>query len=184
MSRLLTAIRAAVQPGAITDSLEPGDEPGAEASIAATPPARADMNEEGQMPDTQPTPGAENAGAGNDEAVARAAAEGKTAGAKAANERMGAILGAEGIKGDGKRMSASLDLALASTDMAADAVVAFVTSNVAAAADTKPGAQQTYEERRLSARALAQPDTSATASEGGNGVGRLTALATKETGGR
>ena len=157
MSRLLTAIRAAVQPGAIADSPDLGDEPGADASNSATPPARADQIEEGSMPDTQNQPGAASAGAGNEDALARATADGKAAGAKAANERMGAILGADGIKGDGKRMGAALDLALGSQEMAADAVVAFVAANVPAA-ESNPNQQQSYSDRRLAAAGLAQSE--------------------------
>jgi hypothetical protein len=92
-------------------------------------------------------------------AVAKAAADGKAEGAKAANERMGAILGAEGVKGDGKRMAAGLDLALKSPDMAAEAVVSFVTDNVAAtAAASAPGKGGAYEQQRLAAAQLVQPN--------------------------
>ena len=39
-------------------------------------------------------------------------------------DRLGAILGADGIKGDGKRMAAALDLAMGSPAMTAEAVTA------------------------------------------------------------
>jgi hypothetical protein len=69
-----------------------------------------------------------------------------------------AILGAEGIKADGKRMAAGLDLALKSPDMAADDVVAFVSGNVAAATATAPAPKGgAYEQQRLAAAQLVQP---------------------------
>lgn len=110
-------------------------------------------------------PAAESAGvskADHDAAVATARSEGEAAGAKAATERVSAILGAEGIKGDGKRMGAALDLAISSPAMASDAVVMFVTSNVAASTMPAAVAQAgSYDERRLAAAALAQPDAAA-----------------------
>ncbi len=69
----------------------------------------------------------------HDAAVATARAEGKaegaTAGAAAAYERMGAIVGNAGVKG---RESAAVSLAISSPAMPADAVVAFVGAHVAA----------------------------------------------------
>lgn len=109
-------------------------------------------------------PAAENVGvskADHDAAVATARSEGEAAGSKAATERLGAVLGADGVKGDGKRMSAALELAVSSPAMAADAVVTFVTGNVSA---TTPSAVQQVAEtdaRRLAAAALAMPDASA-----------------------
>jgi ClpP class serine protease len=116
------------------------------------------------MGDNNGVPAAESAGvskADHDVAVAAARSEGEAAGVKAATERLNAVLGADGIKGDGKRMSAALDLAVSSPAMAADAVVTFVTGNVAASAPT--AAQQVAETdaRRLAAAALAQPDAAA-----------------------
>jgi alanine dehydrogenase len=85
---------------------------------------------------------------------------------------MTAILGAEGVKGDAKRMSAALDLSTASPDMAAEAIVAFVVANVPAAdastSATAPeaaaapaiAAAASYEAQRLAAANLAMPGAS------------------------
>jgi hypothetical protein len=69
---------------------------------------------------------------------------------------MTAIFAAEGIKGDGKRMSAALDLAGKSPSMSAEEVCAFVNSNVAAASAT-PDPAAAYEAGRLSAAGLSMP---------------------------
>ncbi|NEI89515.1 hypothetical protein GR248_01665 [Rhizobium leguminosarum] len=103
------------------------------------------------------------AGAASAATAAIAAAAASTGGAdgyKTAMDRMGAILGADGIKGDGKRMAAALDLAAQSPEMAAEAVTAFVVANVAASGSSpaEPGKQAgNYEQQRLAAAALAQP---------------------------
>ena len=60
-------------------------------------------------------------------AVAAAFADG----GKAAIDRLTAALGAEGVKGDAGRMSAALNLAVASPGMGADDVAAFVLLHVA-----------------------------------------------------
>lgn len=161
MSKLLTAIRAAVLPGAIPDSLEPG-EPDATASILEAPQLGA-ITTGGDMSATQTAPGAATAAAvGTLAAVAAAAQGGGADGFKAAMDRMEAVLSADGIKGDAGRMSAALDLAKASPDMAADAVVAFVAANVPAAQASAGG--ESYEKQRLAAAPLASP-TSASTSE-------------------
>ncbi|MBP2560841.1 hypothetical protein J2857_003610 [Neorhizobium galegae] len=98
-------------------------------------------------------------------AIATATTGGKADGFKAATERLGAIMGAEGIKGDGKRMAAALDLAQQSPDMSAEAVTAFVTANVAASAPepAKTGKEAgAYEQQRLAAAGLAQPQAAST----------------------
>ena len=91
-------------------------------------------------------------------AVAAAETKGRDEGAKAANDRLGAILGAEGIKGDGPRMAAALDLAMKSPDMKAEDVTAFVTGNLPAASapDKETDADQ-YERDRVAAAGLSAP---------------------------
>ena len=101
--------------------------------------------------------------------VAMAAAAGGSsdaAGFKAASDRLSAVMGAEGIKGDGKRMAAALDLATQSPGMSAEAVIGFVTGNVSAAESAPPAAAtqpSSYEQQRLAAAGLAQPGASASA---------------------
>ncbi|MBU2533320.1 MAG: Clp protease ClpP [Alphaproteobacteria bacterium] len=90
------------------------------------------------------------------QAVEAASIEGNTAGREAERERLTGILNADDIKGDGKRMSAALDLASKSSAMSAEDVVAFVTGNVAeASAEADPAAA--YEASRTSASGLASP---------------------------
>jgi len=163
MTSLLAAIRAAVRPGAVDLSPE-GDEPDVIASISEAPPAAA-TTEEGQMSDTQNAAAAAITAAADAAAIANATADGRAEGAKAANARLGTILGAEGIRGDGKRMSAALDLATGSPDMAAEAVTAFVTANVAAATVTEPNKQQAYDSRRQAAAPMAAPAAAAPAEQ-------------------
>lgn len=163
MTSLISAIRAAVRPGAIPDSLDE-NEPGALASTTELPLPEAQPTG-GDMSAIQTAPGAAQAAAGTLAAVA-AAASGGADGFKTAMDRMNAVLGADGIKGDAKRMSASLELANASPDMSAEAVVAFVTANVPATqaeavAPAAPAAQaQTYEQQRTAAANLAMPSAS------------------------
>ncbi len=163
MTSLLAAIRAAVRPGAADLSLE-GDEPDANASISEAPPAAA-TTEEGQMSDTPNAAAAAIAVAADAAAIANATATGRADGFKAANERLGTILGAEGIKGDGKRMSAALDLAMGSPDMAAEAVTTFVTANVAPASTAEPNKQQAYDSRRQAAAPMAAPSAATPAEQ-------------------
>ncbi len=168
MPSLFSAIRNAVRSGAADDVFDHVEgEPGAQALNSEQPLIEA-TTEGGTMSGTQTVAGAASAAAATIAAVA--AASGGSDGSdrfKTAMDRMNAILGADGIKGDAKRMSAALDLANASPDMSADAVVAFVTANVAAAnveaseRAPAPNAAQpsaaAYEQRRLSAADLAQP---------------------------
>lgn len=74
-------------------------------------------------------------------AVAAARTEGhkagEVAGANAANDRLSAIVSAEGIKGDGARITAAVDLAVKSPGMSATDVTAFVTANIAAGGGKK-----------------------------------------------
>ncbi len=91
------------------------------------------------------------------DAVSAAFTEGEESGAKVERERLTGILSAEGIKGDGKRMSAALDLAAKSPDMSAEDVTGFITGNVSdAKADSDPAAS--YEAGRVASVAgLASP---------------------------
>lgn len=111
---------------------------------------------------TAAVPAAETQGvpqADHDKAVAAA----REAGAAAATERFVAVLGAEGVKGDGARMAAALDLAAKAPAMAASDVVAFVTANVATASAPATGG--------LAARmaGVAQPDLGSGARGGADG---------------
>lgn len=165
MSSLFSVIRSAVRSGAADDVLDQiGDEAGAQALNPETPLSEA-TTEGGHMSGNHAPAGAANAATATIAAVA--AASGGADGFKTAMDRMNAILGADGIKGDAKRMSAALDLANASPDMSADAVVAFVTANVASAnAETsqpapsqaaQPASAAAYEQQRMAAANLAMP---------------------------
>lgn len=134
-----------------------------------TPQARATSSKGSIMSDEKGVPAAE-AGidkATHEAAVRQAAETGRTEGAKAATGRLSAILSAEGIKGDGKRMAAALDLAVKSPAMEAADVAAFVTGNVAASAEASPAAgAEAYERERLATEGLAQPGSKPKASSG------------------
>lgn len=163
MSNLLTAIRDAVRPGAQLHALETIEgEPGATASIPEAPPVEANSSG-GNMSANQTVAGAASAATAAIAAVTAAASGGQD-GFKAAMDRINTIMAADGIKGDAKRMNAALDLANASPDMSADAVVAFVTANVPATsvAASEPAAPQAsaYEKQRLAAANLAMPSGS------------------------
>ena len=146
---LMKTIARALGAGPIDDSGLP-DEPGAHASKPETTTMEIEA-----MSTVIAAPGAGvNAGiseADHAAAVAKAQADGKAAGRKEASDRFGAILGAEGVKGDGGRMAAAFDLASQSPDMSAEAVVTFVSTNVAA---TKSSSASSYEEQRLVAGGL------------------------------
>ena len=103
--------------------------------------------------------------ADHDQAVAAARTEGEKAGAEAERERLSAVLGAEGVKGDGKRMTAALELAAKSPGMSSEEVAAFVTANVAAATEAKPDAS--LENRALDADPLGQHASSTGKQESG-----------------
>ena len=117
------------------------------------------MSENSGKPGAETKPGISQAD--HDAAVIAARAEG----ADEANERMSAILGADGIKGDGVRMAAAFNLAVKSPNMSAEDVTGFVTGNVSAASPQDPAAA--YEASRLgavatvpSASGQAQPERS------------------------
>lgn len=144
---LLAAVHSAVA-GSVDAGL---DEP--ETSALA-------LNNGGHMAATTvPAGGNPNPGisqADHDAAVSAARAEGITAGAKEATDRLSAALGAEGVKGDAVRMAAALDLAVKSPGMSGADVAAFVVDNVAA---SKPAATPAadYAAQRSAAAGLAQP---------------------------
>lgn len=171
---VFAAIRAALRPVADVD-LEVEDDPN-DAHAESQPLQTGAQHEEATMANETTAPGADSkpgiSQAAHDAAVAKASADGKaegvTQGFKAANDRMLAILGAEGIKGDGKRMGAGLDLAIKSPDMAADAVVAFVSDNVAAATNTTQPKGGAYEQQRLAAAQLVQPNGGKPAADNSN----------------
>lgn len=181
MASLLATIRAAVRPGSQPDALDAIEgEPDASASILEEPHSEA-QHPGGDMSVNQTVAGAAHAATATIAAVA--AASGGNDGFKTAVDRFSAVLGAEGIKGDAKRMSAALDLATASPDMAADAVVTFVTANVPASTATaatdgtaaaagsstpqqKPAAGA-YEAQVQAAASLAMPGNSAPNAESG-----------------
>lgn len=165
MTSLISAIRAAIRTGALPSDLEDIEvDADASASISQPPLIEAPTPTGGNMSENQTVAGAA-AGAAAAAIAAAATSKGGADGFKTAMDRMTAILGADGIKGDGKRMSAALELAAQSPDMAAEAVVAFVNANVSAAASTAAatapagGEQQaaSYEQQRLAAAGLAQP---------------------------
>lgn len=176
MSSLIAAIRNAVRsdPKHALDAIE--GEPGADAPDNPAPHDEAAT--------TGGTMSTQTQGGANPAVTAAIAAatqpQGSTSeGYKAAMDRIGAILSAEGIKGDAGRMTAAIELAQTAGSMAAEAIVAFVTANVPAAkpdasasapaqpaADVKPD-PAAYEAQRAASAGLAQPGkgkTPATAS--------------------
>lgn len=100
-------------------------------------PARSRAFQQGRSSMTKPTgePGADTpdtvTNADHDVAIAAARSEGVTEGAKAANDRISAIVANEKVKG---KVEIALDLAMKSPGMSADDVVAFVAGLPAAAA--------------------------------------------------
>jgi signal peptide peptidase SppA len=97
----------------------------------------------------------------HDAAVKAAEIKGYEAGSKAANDRISAALGADGVKGDATRMAAALDLAMKSPSMNGDDVAAFVVGNVSTAAKDPAAA---YEASRVAGAGLAQPAAPRTSS--------------------
>lgn len=172
MASLLSAIRLAVGSGMQTHALDLIEgEPDAGASITEPPQAEAN-SPGGNMSGNQTLISAASASLAT---AASAAAPGGQDGAQAATDRLMTIMNAAGVKGDAGRMGAAIDLAASAPGMSADHVVAFVTANVPAtvasgtvtlgAVSSKPASYQaaSYEEQRIAAAALAQPNGSATA---------------------
>ncbi|MDR6702975.1 hypothetical protein [Agrobacterium tumefaciens] len=170
MSSLIDAIRAAVLPGSTADVLmiENEGETGAKAPPSDPPHCAAQPTTGGDMTVQQSQSGPASAAAGALAAVV-AAASGGDDGFAAAMGRINTIASAEGIKGDAGRLNAAIELAGASPQMTAEAVIAFVSANVPAAqaASAKAGegdSVRTYEQQRLAAANLAMPgSTSSTA---------------------
>ena len=106
--------------------------------------------------------------ADHEAAVTAAEARGHEAGLAAQMARLGAALGADGVKGDAGRMGAALDLAAKSPAMSGEDVAAFVTANVAV---TKTS-ETAYEAERLAAAALAQPGGADPAPSASSGWGK------------
>ncbi|HAU74627.1 MAG TPA: hypothetical protein DCW88_03570 [Agrobacterium sp.] len=157
---VLAAIRASLMPGE-ADPILDEDQPGATASSPEASPTRADQEEDTMSdPSNTPAGGASQTVAGNssDDAIKAAGLAGEEKGAKAANDRMAAILGADGIKGDGKRMGAALDLAIGSPGMSADQVTSFVAGNVPASGAANTSVLTDHDRRRAADMPHAQPD--------------------------
>ncbi len=138
---MLVAVRAAAR--ADVTELDQGDP---DTGRSTSQQGSNSMSENSGKPGAETKPGISQAD--HDTAVATARSEGATA----ANERMAAILGANGIKGDGGRMAAAFDLAVKSPNMSAEDVAGFVTGNVSASASPDPAAA--YEASRLGAAAV------------------------------
>lgn len=127
---MLTSVRNAFSGQASIDDPETGERGDDES------PTLTSQNRSKTMSETNSAPAANNLSgttqAASDVDIAAARAEGVVAGATAANTRLNAVMSADGIKGEGPRMSAALDLAVKSPEMSAEDVSAFVTANVAA----------------------------------------------------
>lgn len=158
---MLAAIRASLMPGDAEPFLDE-DQPGAEALNNEASPKRADQEEDNMSePSNQPAGAASQSKAGNsstEDAIKAAGLAGEEKGAKAANDRMATILAADGIKGDGKRMGAAIDLAINSPSMSADQVTGFVKDNVPAASTTDASGNTEHDRRRAAATPHAQPE--------------------------
>lgn len=179
MTSLIATIRGIVSPGSHPLALDEG-ELDANASLSEAPLIPEASTTGGDMSVNQTVPGAASA-TGATAAVVPAVQVGAD-GVQAAMTRINAILSADGIKGDGARMSAALELASTAPGMTADQVVAFVTDNVAgantaapaaatapapaaAAPVTQPGAS--YEQQRIAAANLAMPGASQSSAKAG-----------------
>lgn len=77
--------------------------------------------------------------ADHDRAVNTARAEGEKTGAQAATDRFAAIIGAEGVKGDGRRVEAAVNMAVKYPAMSAEDIAAFAVEHVSAV-EKKPSA--------------------------------------------
>ena len=115
--------------------------------------AAASEPKEPEMANDKPAAGIPQAE--HEAAVSAAETRGHEAGAKAATSRLATALGADGVRGDGARMAAALDLAQKSPSMSGEDIAAFVSANVAAG---KPAdAVASYERNRIEAAGQAQP---------------------------
>lgn len=169
MTSLIATIRGIVSPGSHPLALDEG-EPDANASLSEAPLTPEASTTGGDMSVNQTVPGAASATGAT--AAVVPAVQGGADGVQAAMTRINAILSADGIKGDGTRMSAALELASTAPGMTAEQVVAFVTGNVAGANTAAPAAASasapaaaapagqpaiSYEQQRLAAANLAMP---------------------------
>ncbi|RWO57301.1 hypothetical protein [Mesorhizobium sp.] len=152
---MLAAVRAATLAAADELSPDDGEETGAQASTETNRPPRA--KETGMSGNQAPAAAGTISQADHDAAVAAAETKGHAAGVSAESKRLTTAMGAEGVKGDGGRMAAALDLAAKSPAMSGEDVAAFVVANVAAAKPTGGADAAAYEQQRLAASGLAQP---------------------------
>lgn len=140
---MLAAIRAAVSVRADEEEIPATGATGAEASTQ-----QENLNMISQ--------------ADHEAAVSAAETRGREAGMAAQLDRISGALAAEGVNGDGARMSAALDLARRSPSMSGADVAAFVTANVAetprAAAPAMAADTPAAHDARVAAAALAQPN--------------------------
>jgi len=127
-------------------------------SELSTAPGRGTLNSQNRrssMSESTDAPVVEqNAGiprADHETAVSAARAEGEKAGADSERQRLAAIVGAEGVAGNAKKMSAAMELAAKSPQMSAEDVIGFVSANVTAAPE-KPEAPSASLEDRASDR--------------------------------
>jgi len=151
--------KAAVEAG-IADRIGSFESVLAELSRATTPRGGRSTSQDRRpsMSETSGAPAAEDAGiskAEHDAAVKAAADTARAEGAKAATDRLVAALGADGVKGDARRMAAALDLAQKSPGMSGEDVASYVTANVGAT--EKADAAAGYEASRLAAAGQSQP---------------------------
>lgn len=169
MKTVLSSVLAAVRPGSI---------PVADLAVTPAPAVTATGGEEaGSILSLGADPALEAAGAAV--AVAANLPAAKPVGADAAYavgyhaacERFAAVLGADGIAGNAKRMGAALELAIGSPGMAADAVVSFVSANVAElSAPSTSAPTASYEQRRVNAAALTTPNSTPAKADAPSGL--------------
>lgn len=172
MKTVLSSVLAAVRPGSI---------PAADLAVEPAPAALSGATEQaGSILSLGADPALEAAGAAVLAAASAPAANpvgadaAYAAGYHAACERFAAVLGADGIAGNAKRMGAALELTIGSPAMAAETVVAFVSANVgeATAAAPAPAARPaaSYEQRRLDAAALTTPNSTPAKADAPSGL--------------
>ncbi|MER9625040.1 MULTISPECIES: hypothetical protein [unclassified Mesorhizobium] len=179
MSSLLAAVREAVRAPTDDDSLIEGNAPGAQASTETSSPLRA--KETGMSGQNAPAAADTILPADHNAAVAAAETKGHTAGVAAESKRLSTALGAEGVKGDGGRMAAALDLASKSPAMSGEDVAAFVVANVSQAR-AAAAHSDAYEESRLAAAGLAQPGVGKNADSSKEAASRILANYRASTG--
>lgn len=165
MASLLAAVQGAI--AGIDDDDQP-DEGATDANASTT-------EKESRMANTDPKPSGISQ-TDHDAAIAAATTAGHAAGVTAATDRLSAALGAEGVRGDGVRMAAALDLAGKSPGMSGADVAAFVVANVATSKPTAGTDPAAYDKARVDAAGQALPESKA--KEGG-GWGSIVAAVNK-----